>query len=59
MTSICFAEYLTFVDKDAAEKLVKVPIGMSMLEAPHENDIELEGHLLLLKALFILFLVLL
>lgn len=34
---------VTFVDKDGDEKLVKVPIGMSMLEAAHENDIELEG----------------
>ncbi|CAL5081620.1 unnamed protein product [Urochloa decumbens] len=34
---------VTFVDKDGEEKLVKVPIGMSMLEAAHENDIELEG----------------
>lgn len=34
---------VTFVDKDGDETLVKVPIGMSMLEAAHENDIELEG----------------
>ncbi|KMZ58584.1 2Fe-2S ferredoxin [Zostera marina] len=34
---------VTFVDKDGEEKIVKVPIGMSMLEAAHENDIELEG----------------
>ncbi|KAM0952475.1 putative biotin synthase [Dioscorea sansibarensis] len=34
---------VTFVDKDGEEKLVKVPVGMSMLEAAHENDIELEG----------------
>jgi len=36
---------VTFVDKDGEEKLVKVkvPLGMSMLEAAHENDIELEG----------------
>ncbi|KAG0543848.1 hypothetical protein BDA96_02G224300 [Sorghum bicolor] len=34
---------VTFVCKDGEEKLVKVPIGMSMLEAAHENDIELEG----------------
>nr|AUG84355.1 ferredoxin protein [Gerbera jamesonii] len=33
---------VTFVDKDG-EQEVKVPIGMSMLEAAHENDIELEG----------------
>ncbi|KAL5783606.1 hypothetical protein ACOSP7_008635 [Xanthoceras sorbifolium] len=34
---------VTFVDKDGEEKLIKVPIGMSLLEAAHENDIELEG----------------
>ncbi|KAJ4701987.1 adrenodoxin-like protein 2, mitochondrial [Melia azedarach] len=35
--------HVTFVDKDGEEKNIKVPIGMSMLEAAHENDIELEG----------------
>ncbi|KAI3737757.1 hypothetical protein L2E82_27769 [Cichorium intybus] len=34
---------VTFVDKDGEEKQIKVPIGMSMLEAAHQNDIELEG----------------
>ncbi|CAL0306931.1 unnamed protein product [Lupinus luteus] len=34
---------VTFVDKDGEENHIKVPIGMSMLEAAHENDIELEG----------------
>nr|CAD1827282.1 unnamed protein product [Ananas comosus var. bracteatus] len=34
---------VTFVNKDGTEKHIKVPIGMSMLEAAHENDIELEG----------------
>eukprot|EP01018_Ginkgo_biloba_P034613 Gb_10751 [translate_table: standard] len=34
---------VTFVDKDGEEKVVQVPIGMSMLEAAHQNDIELEG----------------
>lgn len=34
---------VTFVDKDGEETTIKVPIGMSMLEAAHENDIELEG----------------
>ncbi|RDX78775.1 Adrenodoxin-like protein 2, mitochondrial, partial [Mucuna pruriens] len=34
---------VTFVDKDGEEKLIKVPVGMSMLEAAHENDIDLEG----------------
>ncbi|CAA2935036.1 adrenodoxin-like protein 2, mitochondrial isoform X1 [Olea europaea var. sylvestris] len=34
---------VTFVDKDGEEIHVKVPFGMSMLEAAHENDVELEG----------------
>ncbi|KAI3933866.1 hypothetical protein MKX01_028192 [Papaver californicum] len=34
---------VTFIDKDGEEQQIKVPIGMSMLEAAHENDIELEG----------------
>ncbi|KAJ7979199.1 adrenodoxin-like protein 2, mitochondrial [Quillaja saponaria] len=34
---------VTFVDKDGEENHIKVPIGMSMLEAAHQNDIELEG----------------
>ncbi|CAN6452904.1 unnamed protein product [Victoria cruziana] len=34
---------MTFFDKDGEEKLVKVPVGMSVLEAAHANDIELEG----------------
>ncbi|XP_010932363.1 uncharacterized protein [Elaeis guineensis] len=34
---------VTFVDKDGEEKVIQVPMGMSMLEAAHENDIELEG----------------
>ncbi|CAL1357426.1 unnamed protein product [Linum trigynum] len=34
---------VTFVDKDGEEKQIKVPVGMSMLEAAHEHDIELEG----------------
>ncbi|KHN09824.1 hypothetical protein glysoja_017125, partial [Glycine soja] len=29
--------------KDGEEKHIKVPVGMSMLEAAHENDIELEA----------------
>lgn len=36
---------MTFVDKDGEEKQIKVPVGMSMLEAAHENDIDLEGKL--------------
>ncbi|KAI4299852.1 hypothetical protein L6164_033274 [Bauhinia variegata] len=34
---------VTFVDKDGEENNIKVPVGMSMLEAAHHNDIELEG----------------
>ncbi|KAH0974078.1 hypothetical protein GBA52_015977 [Prunus armeniaca] len=34
---------VTFVDKDGDEIHIKVPTGMSMLEAAHENDIDLEG----------------
>eukprot|EP00252_Welwitschia_mirabilis_P025023 TRINITY_DN7667_c0_g2_i1.p1 TRINITY_DN7667_c0_g2~~TRINITY_DN7667_c0_g2_i1.p1 ORF type:complete len:225 (+),score=50.11 TRINITY_DN7667_c0_g2_i1:128-802(+) len=34
---------VTFIDKDGEEKTVKVPVGMSMLEAAHQNDIDLEG----------------
>ena len=41
--SFVFRISVTFVDKDGEEKHIKVPIGMSMLEAAHENDIELEG----------------
>lgn len=34
---------VTFVLKDGEEQQIRVPIGMSMLEAAHQNDIELEG----------------
>ncbi|PIA39892.1 hypothetical protein AQUCO_02600384v1 [Aquilegia coerulea] len=34
---------VTFIDKGGEETHIKVPVGMSMLEAAHENDIELEG----------------
>lgn len=34
---------VSFVDKDGEEQHIKVPVGMSMLEAAHVNDIELEG----------------
>ncbi|XP_020225534.2 uncharacterized protein LOC109807430 [Cajanus cajan] len=34
---------VTFIDKDGEEQHIRVPVGMSMLEAAHENDIELEG----------------
>eukprot|EP00252_Welwitschia_mirabilis_P025022 TRINITY_DN7667_c0_g1_i1.p1 TRINITY_DN7667_c0_g1~~TRINITY_DN7667_c0_g1_i1.p1 ORF type:complete len:175 (+),score=37.94 TRINITY_DN7667_c0_g1_i1:300-824(+) len=34
---------VTFIDKDSDEKTVEIPVGMSMLEAAHLNDIDLEG----------------
>ncbi|KAL2643710.1 hypothetical protein R1flu_011297 [Riccia fluitans] len=34
---------VTFVDKDGDETEVRVPVGMSILEAAHENGVELEG----------------
>lgn len=34
---------VTFVLKDGEEQQIRVPTGMSMLEAAHLNDIELEG----------------
>lgn len=47
---------MTFVDKDGEEKVIQVPIGMSMLEAAHENDIELEGFFLVITRQYIRFL---
>ena len=38
---------MIFVDNDG-EKHIKVPVGTSILEAAHENDIELEGKVLVL-----------
>eukprot|EP00271_Cylindrocystis_brebissonii_P014139 TRINITY_DN35393_c0_g1_i1.p1 TRINITY_DN35393_c0_g1~~TRINITY_DN35393_c0_g1_i1.p1 ORF type:complete len:281 (+),score=42.76 TRINITY_DN35393_c0_g1_i1:162-1004(+) len=35
--------HVTFVDKYGKEKGIQVPVGQSMLEAAHENDIDLEG----------------
>lgn len=43
---------MTFVDKDEMETHIKVPIGMSMLEAAHEHDIELEGSTLACQLMF-------
>ena len=40
---------VTFVNKDGSEKTISVPVGMSMLEAAHENDIELEGTIYISK----------
>jgi hypothetical protein len=32
-------------DKDGSTKTVQVPVGMSLLEAAHANDVDLEGTL--------------
>ncbi|XP_075667282.1 uncharacterized protein LOC142636878 [Castanea sativa] len=34
---------VTFIEKDGEEKVINVPIGMSMLEAALEHDIDIEG----------------
>jgi 2Fe-2S ferredoxin len=34
---------ITFVNKDGTEKIVDAPIGLSVLEIAHHNDIDLEG----------------
>ena len=34
---------VTFIDKDGKEHTVAAPIGKSLLEVAHENEIELEG----------------
>eukprot|EP00897_Mesotaenium_endlicherianum_P000109 jgi/Mesen1/10099/ME000074S09442 len=34
---------VTFLTREGDEKTIHVPIGMNMLEAAHENDIDLEG----------------
>ncbi|WP_342259941.1 ferredoxin family 2Fe-2S iron-sulfur cluster binding protein [Candidatus Tisiphia endosymbiont of Metellina segmentata] len=31
------------VDKDGTEKIVDAPLGLSILEIAHQNDIDLEG----------------
>ena len=36
---LTFRIFVMFVDKDGEETLIKVPVGMNLLE----NDIELEG----------------
>lgn len=42
---------MAFVDKDGEETHIKVPVEMSMLEATHEYDRELEGAFLRLGIL--------
>lgn len=34
---------MTFIEKDGEEVTVDVPLGTNLLEAAHDNDIELEG----------------
>ena len=34
---------VTFIEKDGEEVTVDVPLGTNLLEAAHDNDIELEG----------------
>lgn len=44
---------VTFKDeKDSSSKSVRVPLGTSLLEAAHENDIDLEGEILPMRCLF-------
>jgi hypothetical protein len=38
-------------DKDKSSKTVQVPIGTSLLEAAHANDIDLEGGMLMVALL--------
>ena len=34
---------MTFVSPDGSEKTVEAPLGLSVLEIAHKNDIDLEG----------------
>jgi len=34
---------LVFIDRDDTRHEVEVPVGLSVMEAAHKNDIELEG----------------
>ena len=34
---------ITFIEEDGAETLIKAPIGLSILEVAHQNNIDLEG----------------
>ena len=42
-TALCSIAVSFFDEKDGTEKTVQVPIGQSLLEAAHENEIDLEG----------------
>lgn len=45
--TLCFYHFqdisVTLADKDGEQKHIEVPVGLSMLEVAHQNDIELEG----------------
>ena len=34
---------ITFIEKDGNEKVVDAPLGLSILEVAHKNDVDLEG----------------
>ena len=34
---------MTFIDRDGARREVEAPIGLSVLEIAHRNDIDIEG----------------
>lgn len=34
---------VTFINRDGSESDIRVPIGTNMLQAAHDNDIDLEG----------------
>lgn len=36
---------VVFVDKEGVENVLEAPIGKSLLEVAHDNEIELEGEL--------------
>jgi hypothetical protein len=38
---------VVFVDKDGKEQAVQAPLGKNMLEVAHDNEVELEGEIML------------
>ena len=34
---------MTFIERDGTRKVVDAPLGLSVLEIAHRNDIDLEG----------------
>lgn len=34
---------ITFIEKDGNEKVIDAPLGLSILEVAHKNDVDLEG----------------